>query len=79
MSKMSLNHVAEGQTVRVDGLLATGSIRLRLLDIVLVEGTDVSCRQKSPAGDPVAYLIRGAVIAIRSEDSSQIVVEGLLN
>ena len=78
MSKMSLNHVAEGQTVRVDELLATGSIR-RLLDIGLVEGTNVSCLQKSPAGDPVAYLIRGAVIAIRSEDSSQIVVEGLLN
>ena len=54
-------------------------IRRRLLDIGLVEGTDVSCLQKSPAGDPVAYLIRGAVIAIRSEDSSQIVVEGLLN
>ena len=55
------------------------AIRRRLLDIGLVEGTDVSCLQKSPAGDPVAYLIRGAVIAIRSEDSSQIVVEGLLN
>ena len=79
MSKMSLNHVAEGQTDRVDELLATGSIRRRLLDIGLVEGTNVSCLQKSPAGDPVAYLIRGAVIAIRSEDSSQIVVEGLLN
>lgn len=50
MSKMSLNHVAEGQTVRVDELLATGSIRRRLLDIGLVEGTDVSCRQKSPGG-----------------------------
>ena len=74
-----LNHGAAGQTVRVDELLATGSIRRRLLDIGLVEGTNVSCLQKSPAGDPVAYLIRGAVIAIRSEDSSQIVVEGLLN
>lgn len=63
----------------MDELLATGSISRRLLDIGLVEGTDVSCLQKSPAGDPVAYLIRGAVIAIRSEDSSQIVVEGLLN
>ena len=59
MSKMSLNHVAEGQTVRVDELLATGSIRRRLLDIGLVEGTDVSCLQKSPAGDPVAYPVGG--------------------
>lgn len=53
----------------------TGSIRRRLLDIGLVEGTPVSCLQRSPAGDPVAYLIRGAVIAIRSEDSAQILME----
>lgn len=79
MSKMSLNHVAEGQS-RPGGRTAghrqhppppaghrAGGRHERVLS------------QKSPAGDPVAYLIRGAVIAIRSEDSSQIVVEGLLN
>ena len=79
MSRIPLNRIAEGQTARVGELLATGSIRRRLLDIGLVEGTDVSCLQKSPAGDPVAYLIRGAVIAIRSEDSSQILMDGLMN
>ena len=41
----------------------------------LIKGTKVECVQKSPAGDPIAYLIRGAVIALRSEDSSQIYVE----
>ncbi len=79
MKKMPLNCVAEGQTVRVDELLATGSLRRRLLDIGLVEGTDVSCLQRSPAGDPVAYLIRGAVIAIRSEDSANILVEPMVH
>ena len=79
MNKMPLNRVAEGQTVRVDELLTTGSIRRRLLDIGLVEGTDIACLQRSPAGDPVAYLIRGAVIAIRSEDSANILVEPLWN
>lgn len=54
-------------------------MRRRLLDMGLIEGTRISCLQKSPAGDPVAYLIRGAVIALRSEDSSQILVDGLLN
>lgn len=70
-----LCNIAVGQTVRVRELKSTGSMRRRLLDIGLVEGTDVSCLQKSPAGDPVAYLIRGAVIAIRSEDSVNILVE----
>ena len=69
MSKMSLNHVAEGQTVRVDELLATGSIRRRLLDIGLIPGTRVTCTAVSPAGDPAAYLIRGAVIALRGRDA----------
>ena len=54
MSKIPLSSIAEGQTARVGELLATGSIRRRLLDIGLVEGTPVSCLQRSPAGDPVA-------------------------
>ena len=49
-------------------------MRRRLQDIGLIEGTDVECLQKSPAGDPVAYYIRGAVIALRSEDSQNILV-----
>lgn len=75
MNQLPLSHMAEGQHARVSELLATGSIRRRLLDIGLVEGTDVACLQKSPAGDPVAYLIRGAVIALRREDSAQILME----
>lgn len=74
-SVLPLANVPEGCTVRVCELQSTGSMRRRFLDIGLVEGTDVACLQKSPAGDPVAYLIRGAVIAIRKEDSAQILVE----
>ena len=74
-----LSIVHEGKTVMVRELLTTGSMRRRLLDMGLIEGTRISCLQKSPAGDPVAYLIRGAVIALRSEDSSQILVDGFLN
>ena len=60
---------------RVKALFSTGSIRRRLLDIGLVENTEVECVGKSPLGDPCAYLIRGAVIAIRCEDGAKILVE----
>ena len=53
---------------------ACGSIRRRLLDIGLVEDTEVECLGQSPLGDPCAYLIRGAVIAIRSEDCRGILI-----
>lgn len=68
----TLKDLKRGQKVTVKELKSTGSIRRRLQDIGLIEGTEVECVQKSPAGDPVAYLIRGAVIALRSEDSSNV-------
>ncbi len=47
----------------------------RLMDIGLIKGTKVSCLLKGPSGDPSAFLIRGAVIALRNEDCSYILVE----
>jgi len=69
-----LCYLEKGNKATVSSLLSSGSIRRRLQDIGLIEGTEVECLQKSPAGDPVAYLIRGAVIALRIEDSSAIMV-----
>lgn len=70
----SLASLKEGQRARVKSLLSGGSMRRRLQDIGLIEGTVVECVQKSPAGDPVAYRIRGALIALRSEDSANVLV-----
>ena len=72
--ELRLGDIAPGQTATVRSLQATGSIRRRLLDIGLVENTPVECLGRSPAGDPSAYLIRGAVIAIRAEDCRGILV-----
>lgn len=63
-----------GERAVVKGLKAKGSMRRRLLDIGLCEGTLVECIGKSPMGDPRAYLIRGAVIAIRAYDSRTVIV-----
>lgn len=71
----TLFSLKEGSSANVKTLLNIGSMRRRLQDIGLIEGTRVICLQKSPSGDPVAYLIRGAVIAIRKEDSEKILIE----
>lgn len=60
---------------RVIALTAEGAIRRRFLDLGLINGTEIIGLSKSPSGDPIAYLIRGAVIALRSEDASKILVE----
>lgn len=47
----------------------------RLRDLGLVKGAKVKCVLRSPLRDPAAYKICGAVIAIRKEDASEIMVE----
>ena len=74
---MSLNDIRPGERAIVSALRSVGSMRRRLLDIGLVENTCVECVGRSPCGDPSAYLIRGAVIAIRAEDSSGIMVRAV--
>lgn len=69
-----LNQLQPGQSATVTGLLADRGIRRRLQDIGLVEGTCVTCLARSPLGDPVAYEIRGAVIALRAEDSAGVLI-----
>lgn len=71
----NLNNIKPGEYAFVEKLLATGSMRRRLLDIGLVENTRVECIGCSPCKDPKAYLIRGAVIAIRSEDCETILIK----
>lgn len=70
----SLNDINPGENATVRELTAQGSMRRRLLDIGVVENTRIECVGRSPAGDPSAFLIRGAVIAIRSEDCGKILV-----
>lgn len=70
----SLKSLKEGDKAKVVTLLSEGSIKRRLQDIGIIEGTEIECLQSSPTGDPVAYFIRGAVIALRSEDSRNILV-----
>lgn len=74
-AEKSLSCLDEGCWGCVRRLDTKGNMRRRLQDIGLIEGTRVKCLQKSPSGDPVAYLIRGAVIALRNDTSSEIVLE----
>ncbi|AUS97010.1 ferrous iron transport protein A [Clostridium thermosuccinogenes] len=72
-----LNLVPLGKKAKVKDLKSDGSVRRRMLDLGLITDTVVEALQRSPSGDPVAYYIRGAVIALRSEDASKIIVEAL--
>ena len=75
MNHTNLARLHEGQQAWVTEIEEDGAMGRRLRDMGLVRGTRVECLQKSPFGDPAAYLIRGAVIALRREDGSRVLVD----
>ncbi|WOC33418.1 MULTISPECIES: FeoA family protein [Caproicibacterium] len=74
--RSALDTLAPGHEGRVAALTATGPMRRRLQDIGLIQGTKVCCVLQAPSGDPTAYAIRGAVIALRKEDAGHVLLSG---
>lgn len=64
---LTLADLGPGQSGRVARVSAAclGAQRRRLFDLGVVPGTLIGVAFESAAGDPVAYRIRGALIALR--------------
>ena len=75
MREIPLCDMEKGQKGRVIRLETKSELRKRLRELGLLEKTTVECVRESPAGDPKAYLIRGAVIALRNEDAAAVFAE----
>ena len=73
-SEIPLSRVPVGKKASVSSLRLGGADRRRILDLGVVGGTEIEPLYGSPSGNPVAYLIRGAVIALRSDISSGIMM-----
>ncbi len=74
-ANISLSALRDGQQARVAALHLSGGMRRRVQDLGLVPGTRVTCVRRAPSGDPIAYRIRGAVVALRKCDAAQIEVQ----
>ena len=72
--EIPLNQLPMGTKANVVSLNANGPARRRMLDLGVIGGTEIEPLYKSPSGNPVAYRIRGAVIALRSDVSDKILV-----
>jgi ferrous iron transport protein A len=76
-AQMTLADLPPNRRGVIKSLNAEGMIRRRLLDLGLTPGTVVETVRRSPAGDPVAFKIRGAAIALRQEDGRRVYIQQL--
>lgn len=70
LNTFELSALGPGESAVVDVVGGEEAMRRRLMDLGLIGGTRVTCLGRSPFGDPAAYLIRGAVIALRRADAA---------
>ncbi len=61
-----------GRRGRILNIKTEGVARRRVLDFGMVKGSEIEAAIKSPSGDPVAYFIRGTLVALRKEDADNI-------
>ena len=73
----ALSDLRVGQTGVMRSMFATGMVRNRLLDLGFLPGTQVTVVRRAPLGDPTAYRVRGAILALRHEDASLVVAESI--
>ncbi len=69
-----MNELGHGQQGTVLDVRVPGSLRQRLLDLGLVPGTAIERVMVSPAGDPICYRVRGAMIALRRCDANDVLL-----
>lgn len=71
-SKLTMNKLPLGSKAKIASINATGSFKRRMQDLGFSCGTIVEAVHRSPSGNPVAYSVKGSVIALRNEDAKKI-------
>jgi DtxR family Mn-dependent transcriptional regulator len=74
-----LSALQPGEEARVVSISwrCRGPERRRLMDLGVLPGTRIRAEMRSPTGDPTAYRVRDALIALRAEQAELIRVERL--
>lgn len=67
-----LSDLAPGGRGTVRAVRTDDEMGRRLRELGLIRGAAVECLTRAPWGDPAAYRICGAVIALRREDAGRV-------
>lgn len=75
MDTLASLNIGDEATVLNISKACRGQQRRRLLDLGIVPGTRVRAELKSASGDPIAYNVRGALVALRKHHAQMIFVQ----
>ncbi|MCL2096720.1 MAG: ferrous iron transport protein A [Oscillospiraceae bacterium] len=71
---MNLRELKSGERARIISVDCGSGEKNKLLNLGITVGTLIESLYKSPSGNPAAYLVRGAVFALRNETAEKIII-----
>ena len=71
---MMLNDIEIDKEVIIKRINCSDSIKRRIMDLGIIEKTKIKPVFKSSLGDPIAYEVRGSLIALSKEETERIEV-----
>lgn len=73
-NNIPLTNLKLNSTAKISDICCSENIKRRLLDLGIIPNTSITPVFKSTCSDPIAYEIRGTVLAIRNQDAQNILV-----
>jgi ferrous iron transport protein A len=71
---MTLAHLLPGQRAIIQAVDAEGLLLQRLTVLGLLPGTQIQAQFRGPGGDPIAYRVRGTLLALRHSTAQKIII-----
>jgi Fe2+ transport system protein FeoA len=66
-----------GSRGRVNGILGTDELSMRLLEMGLTPGTEVAMVGAAPLGDPLELELRGYRLSVRRSEAARVEIDQL--
>lgn len=71
---MTLDELVVGQTAVIADVQGEDGIAIRLMEMGLTEGEEISLVGVAPLGDPLEYLIRSYRLSLRKAEAKRVTV-----
>lgn len=71
----SLAALRTGQKARITAVDGDDTVTLRLLEMGLTEGEEVTLLGYAPLGDPIEFSVRGYRVSLRAAEAERVLVE----
>ncbi len=74
----TLDQLKPQQSCIVSGFTLEGPVTQRLMQLGVLEGSDIAILRRAPGGDPIEIRVMGYALSLRKQEAQTIIVEQIV-